>query len=348
MAAWWVLVLGCGHEVGQVDVRSAEGGDPLDVETIEVRSAPFPQVVELTGTVVADRQTQLAADTAGIVVDTLFERGDRVAKGQVLAIVDPGTMGMNARAGAAQVEAQRAQLDAAERECVRAEQLLADQVISRSQYERTLAQCEAQRRGVDAASASAAAASALVGQTRIRAPFDAIVGDRLVEVGAFVNQPSPVATLYADTGLRVKVAVPESQLPRVALGSAVVVLPTALPDRSYHAEVKTMSGALRDQTRDVVVEAVISDADADLRPGMYARVRIESPPVDTLVVPDAAIRTDGTLKHLYVVREGRAFEVVVRTGLSRDGQTAVLTDLKAGDLVVSPVPDELRDGRRVE
>jgi RND family efflux transporter MFP subunit len=345
---WWVWALGCGHGTAELDVRSAEGGDPLDVETVEVRPAPFPQVVELTGTVVADRQTLLAADTAGVVVETLFERGDRVTRGQVLAVVDAGTVGLSARAGAAQAEAQRAQLGAAERECARAEQLLADQVISRSQYERTMAQCEAQRRGVDAAAASAAAASALVGQTRIRAPYDAVVGERLVEVGAFVQQPSPIASLFADTGLRVKIAVPESQLPRVALGSPVELLPTALPDRSYRAEVKTMSGALREQTRDVLVEATLLDADAQLRPGMFGRVRIESPPIDTLVVPDAAIRTDGTLKRLFVVREGRAFELVVRTGLSRDGLTAVLTDVAAGDLVVSPVPDELRDGRRVE
>jgi membrane fusion protein (multidrug efflux system) len=347
MTSWWVLV-GCGHGLGEIQVNSDEAGGPLDVETVEARAVPFPQIVELTGTVVADRQTLLAADTAGVVVETLFERGDRVTRGQVLAIVDPGTMGLSARAGAAQADAQRAQLDAAERECTRAEQLLADQVISRSQYERTMAQCEAQRRGVDAASASAAAASALVGQTRIRAPYDAIVGDRLVEVGAFVQQPSPVASLYADTGMRVKIAVPETQLPRVALGSGVEILPTSLPDRSYHGEIKTMSGALRDQTRDVLVEAAIADADAALRPGMFARVRIESPPVDTIVVPDAAILADGAVKRLFVVREGRAFELVVRTGLTRDGQTAVLTDLAAGDLVVSPVPDGLRDGRRVE
>lgn len=342
----WAWVLGCGGDPTSVAVTSAEGGEPLDVDTVEVRTVPFPQVIELTGTVVADRQTTLAADTNGRVTQTLFERGDRVRSGQVLVVVDPGTMGLSARAGAAQVEAQRAQLDAAERECTRAEQLLRDGVISRSQYERTVATCEAQRRGVDAAAASAAAASSLVGQTRVRAPYDAIVGDRLVEVGAFVGAASPVATLYADTGLRVRIAVPESAWPKVELGGAVEVLPTAL-ERPYHATVSTMSGALREQTRDVVIEATVTDADADLRPGMFARTRLESRPVDTLVVPEAAIRTDGTVRRLYVVREGRAFELVVRTGLTRDGLTAVLTDLAEGDTVVAPVPDELRDGRRV-
>lgn len=344
---WWVWVLGCGHGVAEVHVSSDEAGGPLDVTTEEVHTQPFPQVVDLVGTVVADRQTTLAADTNGSVTQTLFERGDRVTRGQVLAVVDPGTMGMSARAGAAQVQAQQAQLEAAERECTRAEQLLSDGVISRSQYERTVAGCEAQRRGVDAASASAAAASSLVGQTRIRAPYDAIVGDRLVEVGAFVGASSPVATLYADTGLRVRVAVPETDWPKLGLGADVEVLPTALPDRTYHASVTTMSGALRELTRDVVIEAALSDADADLRPGMFARVRVQTQPVETVVVPDAALRVDGTAKRLFIVRDGRAFETLVRTGISRDGVTAVLTDLRAGDVIVSPVPDELRDGRQV-
>jgi membrane fusion protein (multidrug efflux system) len=345
--SWWLWMLGCGHGAAEVHVSSDEAGGPLDVTTEEVRTLPFPQVVELVGTVVADRQTTLAADTNGSVTQTLFERGDRVTRGQILAIVDPGTMGMSARAGAAQVQAQQAQLEAAERECARAEQLLSDGVISRSQYERTVAGCEAQRRGVDAASASAAAASSLVGQTRIRAPYDAIVGDRLVEVGAFVGAASPVATLYADTGLRVRVAVPETDWPRIALGSAVDVLPTSLPDRTYHATVSTMSGALREQTRDVVIDAAVTDADPELRPGMFARVRVQTQPVETVVVPDAAIRIDGTTRRLFVVRDGRAFETLVRTGLSREGMTAVLTDLAAGDVIVSPVPDELRDGRQV-
>lgn len=342
------MVLACGHAPEDVRMRTLDEGPPLEVSTVTVRSAPMPSVVELTGTVVADRQTQVAADTNGVVVETRFERGDRVRKGDVLAVVDTKAIQMNAAAGAAQADAQRAQLDAAERECVRAEQLLADAVISRSQYERTMAGCEAQRQAVAAASASAAAASALAQQTRIRAPFDGVVGERLVDVGAFVASPVPVATLYADTGLRVRISVPESQLPLVELGAPVRVAPTALPERVYTGVVRSMSGALREPTRDVVLEAVLDDADMDLRPGMFARVQVDAAARDTLVVPADAVVTEGTVHRVFVVREGRAFEVVVRVGLERDGLVAVLTDLTEGDEVVGPIPDGLRDGRRVE
>jgi membrane fusion protein (multidrug efflux system) len=169
----------------------------------------------------------------------------------------------------------------------------------------------------------------------------------MVEIGQFVAAASPVGTIYAAGPLRVKVSVPESQSAGVAPGSAVTVLPSALPGKSLPATVKFVSGALREQTRDLVIEVQLEAEDPALRPGMFARVEVDVGEADQVTVPVQAIRTVDGASRVFTVRDGRAYEHVVRLGAERDGRVAVLTDVNDADPVILDPPSSLRDGAKV-
>lgn len=321
---------------------------PTKVTTVAAELTPMPVVLQVTGTLAAEQEAQIGADVGGIVTDVRFELGQHVSKGDILAVLDTRTSKAQAAASIAQAAAQQAQLATLDQDCARTEKLFAEKAISQAQYDRTMGQCAAQREALQAAKASASAAGALVDRAQIRAPFSGVIGEKLVEVGQFLQGPSPIASLYADGPLLVRLTVPEAQATQIAVGSVVRVFPSAAPDKVATGTVRSLGGALRSRTRDLVVEALLDAADPALRPGMFARVEVEGTAQPTLSVPENALRESGIAKHLFVVREGRAFELVARTGLSRDGRVAILTDLNPGDLVVLDPPADLRDGRQVE
>lgn len=80
---------------------------------------------------------------------------------------------------------------------------------------------------------------------------------------------------------------------------------------------------------------------------MYARLDLTVDETPRVTVPNTAIHTDGAVSTIYVVRADRAFQTVVRLGGTKDGATAVLTDLAEGDLVVIDPPEALHDGAQV-
>lgn len=340
------LSLACAGKPSEKAGESAS--KPIAVTRAPVESAPMPERIQLVGTLTADRQVQVAADTNGVVVSTRVERGQSVKKGDVLAVVDTRLTQLSSTAQRAQAAAQIAQLDVAERECARAEELFAAGAISQAQLDRTHATCKAQKEAAAAARASSEAATTSADRTTIRAPFDGVVGERMVEVGSFVGSQTPVVTLFAPGPLRLRMTVPETQVAGVQEGRHVDLTPSAMPDAHFSATVRYVSGAIRESTRDLVVEAVLDEEPPGLRPGMFASATVEVGESPMLTVPEAAIVADGPVRRVFKVVDEHAYELVVRVGPEKDGRRAVLTDLVAGDQVVVSPPATLKDGGAVE
>jgi membrane fusion protein, multidrug efflux system len=119
-------------------------------------------------------------------------------------------------------------------------------------------------------------------------------------------------------------------------------------DREFPAVVKYVAPALRQQTRDLLVEAVAENKDGALRPGMFATVQLLVGEEEQPTVPAAAVRAEGTTKRLFVARGGQAWEMVVRTGASKDGRVAILEPLGGGDRVIVQPPPGLHDGSAIQ
>lgn len=321
---------------------------PLKVETAAVERLLMPRFLTLTGSVLADRQSEVAANVAGRITTTGIERGQPVKQGEVLAVVDSKAAGFSAAAAEAQLRASQTQVRLAAQDCDRAEKLFAQGSIARAEYERLRSQCEAQLYQGNAARANASLASKLAGDTVIRAPIDGVVGERFVSVGEYVQASSRVASLYAIDPARVSISVPEPAIGQVKEGQTLEVEVSAWPERKFPAVVKYVSPALRPNSRDLIVEAVAANPERALRPGMFATVKLRVGEEELPTVPADALRVDGTVKRVFLARQGFAFEMVVRTGESRDGRVAVLESLEPGALVIRNPPPGLQDGAAVQ
>jgi membrane fusion protein (multidrug efflux system) len=135
---------------------------------------------------------------------------------------------------------------------------------------------------------------------------------------------------------------------QVSEGQTLQVQVAAYPDRLFPAAVRFVSPALRPATRDLIVEAFAQNPDKALRPGMFATVLLLVGQEEAPTVPTAAIKADGAVRRMYLARAGQAYELVVRTGVVKDGRIAVFEPLQAGDKVILTPPPGLRDGTAIQ
>jgi len=162
-----------------------------------------------------------------------------------------------------------------------------------------------------------------------------------------VQGNTKVASMYSLDPVRIVISVPEMAVSLVRKDVVLNIQVTAYPDKLFPATVTYVSPALRTQQRDLLVEAKAPNAEGLLRPGMFATVQASLGDEQVLTVPSDAIVVDGDVRRLFIVKDSRAFEMVVRTGVTRENRTAVYEELTPDTSVIRHPPATLRDGAPV-
>lgn len=345
-----VLLAGCKkpEEAVAEKPKSPSSLPPVKVELGSVTHEKMPRLLTLTGSVVADRQSEVAANVSGRVTATYVERGMPVKAGQVIAVVDARAAGFQAAAATAQSQAAQTQVALAKQECDRADTLFGQGAIAKAEYDRLKSQCTAQLYNANAAQANADLAGKLAGDTVIRAPMDGIIGERYVNVGEYVQPPTRVASVFSVNPARISISVPEPAVGRIKEGQSLDIEVSSWPDRKFPATVRFVSPALRAQTRDLIIEASAKNDDGALKPGMFATVKLVTGEEELPTVPVDAIKSDGNVRRLFVAKNQTAVEFVVRTGLTKDGRIAVLEPFAADTQVIVRPPPGLSDGSAIQ
>ncbi len=325
-------------------VSTEEAVRPAHVETAEVREQAMPRSLSLTGTLRGERQTDLAANANGRVLETLVERGAEVKKGALIARLDVRAAALSAAEAQAQVALARAQEATATRECERSKALLAKGVISQVEFDKTSDLCRTSPLSVAAAAARVSSASQGIGDGQIRAPFDGMISERFVDVGEYVRQDSKVVSLVAIDTLRIEFTVPEASLASVKEGGTLTFTVTAYPGRSFTGTVRFISAAVRETTRDLVAEARWTTPIARCAPACSPRSR--SRPGRCRARWWRRTRSSArTGARVYAVVDHRLEERVVQTGVEKDGVIAIVRGVRAGTSWCSNPPKLSRTAR---
>jgi membrane fusion protein (multidrug efflux system) len=342
-----VTALACKPKAAEQNVAKTAAA-AVKVSTARVEVTKVPKFLTLTGSVQADKQSEVAANVSGRITATLVERGSPVHQGQVIAVVDSRQAGLSASAAVAQYQAAETQVQLAQQECERADKLFAQAAIAQAEHDRLKTQCKGQLAQANAARANADIAGKLASDTIIRAPIDGTIGERYINVGEYVQPSTRVASIYAVNPVRVAISVPENAVSQILPKQELNVRVSAWGARRFPAVVEYISPALRSATRDLIVEAKAKNEDGSLKPGMFATVELAIGEEDRPVVPEKALRVEGAVKRLFLAKDKLAVEMVVRTGVSKDGHIALLDPLPAGTAVIVSPPPTLKDGEAIE
>lgn len=358
---------------------------PIAVAATAAVEQPVTRFIRATGSLTAEEQADVAAEIAGRVVGAPIERGSAVAEGAELIRISPTEAEASlkeAEANAAQQEARlgltgnaafdankvpevqnaKAAHDLATSEFNRIESLLAQKVVSQSEYDQRKTQMEATRQQYEAAKNTASQQFAMLqaararvtvarkafADTTVRAPFNGAIAQRFVNVGDYVTKGMKVATVVRTNPLRVQLTIPEQFVSAVAAGTGVNFVVDAYPGREFQGTVRYVSPSLAADQRALTVEAVVPNAKGELKPGFFATARIEQPNrAPGILVPATAVATTSGTSRVYVVSGGHAEERIVTTGQTVGDLIEITKGVKSGERVATKNVAQLADGTKV-
>lgn len=343
--AFVILGAACGKSGPQAQSQQiSQKPEKVKVQTQKVVEKLMPRTLRLTGTLKGEQEADVAANAAGKIVQTFVERGEEVKGGRPLAKLDTTAIALSADEAKANAELTHLQSETAKRDCARYEELYQTQAISKADYDRMVDQCKLAPLSAAAGAARAEAAAQSVRDSLIRAPFSGVVAERYVEVGQFVQRDSKVARVVKVDRLRLEFTVPEVQLGLIRKDSPVHFSVAAYPDKTFEGVVRFVGAAVRNSTRDVVVEAEIENRERVLLPGMFATLELTTSQVSTAVVSSSSLVKCESRTCAFVVVNRRIEERVVQPGLEQAGTVAILDGLRLGEEVVVGPSADLRNG----
>jgi RND family efflux transporter MFP subunit len=333
---------GGGHGPGQGG--SATGGRPgsagggpgggaapaVPVEVAEVVRRSISSFIETNGTLEAENEVDLVAQISGPIVELLVEEGDLVRKDQLLARIDDEEI-------ASQVEISEVALNEAKLSFERAEKLKESNLISPEEYD------QAQTR-LDTAAAQLEGNRVLLGFTEIRAPFAGLIVVRYIDFAQQMSPNAPLFRLSDFNPLLCPIQIPERDLSKVRLGQRAHLTFEAWPDERFEASVLRISPVV-DATTGTVKVTLEVEARGRLRPGMFARVFVETDTrPDTLVIPKSALSLESLGDTVYVAADGKADRREIDLGFREGDFVEALSGVDEGEQVVVVGQDGLSDG----
>lgn len=349
LAVVLALVGGLGFiKFRQIEVAIAQGASfqmpPTAVTTVVVKKETWPSNLAVIGTAAAIQGVTVSADLPGTVDKIHFESGQWVHEGDILVELDT----RQERAQLANLEAQR---DLARINYDRAQQLVKAGVIARSEYDNATAQQKATE-------AQVGDIKAAIARKTIHAPFTGIIGIRQISLGQYLAAGQAIVSLQSLNPIYVNFGVPQQDTPNVVLGHPLRVTNTDLTGMSFIGRITALDSVINEQTRNIQVQATLTNKGDKLRPGMFVQVELPvGQPREVVPLPASAVNYAPYGDSVFVVvdmkdAKGNTYrgvrQQVVKLEGSRGDQVAVTSGLNSGDEVVSSGVFRLRNGAPVQ
>jgi RND family efflux transporter MFP subunit len=342
-----LIVVGCKKPDDSTATSEKTPPPTVKAATVVAAEAATPDVLTLTGTVIADQRSDVTADTQGKVINVMVERGQKVKIGQPVVQLDVRTAALSAREANAALQSARVSKQLADEECVRTKQLLDKGAITKSEFDRQNTQCLNAVEQVAQAQARNDMMSKSVADGMVRAPFDGTVSEKDVSPGEWVQPGKTLFTLVDDDPLKIELQVPEKSVTDVKKDQRVELIAVSHPDKKFGATI-TRLGAEIGKSRALTAEATL-DKDSGLVPGMFAEAHIITGQSPRVVLPKEAVVHRGDNDHVFVVKNGFAEDRVVQLGPApSDDKVAIIQGVLKGDKVIAKVTDQVVDGAKVQ
>lgn len=317
---------------------------PTTVTAAPATAQSWSNSLSATGSLVAVQGVTVGAEVAGKVAKIAFEPGAFVKAGDLLVQLDTTTEEAQLRAAEASAALARANLQ-------RAREL-------RESNTNSLAELDAADAQAKQADAQAESIRTMIEKKTIRAPFTGRLGLRLVNLGQILREGDPITTLQTLDPIYVNFSLPQQRVGQIAPGAAVHVTSDAAPGESFQGKVTAISPEVDMVTRNIRIQATISNVNEKLRPGMYANVEVSLPSeTQALAIPVTAVLYAPYGDSVFVIEEskneqsGQVQQVLrqqfVRLGGARGDFVNVIDGLQPGQQVVTSGVFKLRPGMPV-
>jgi len=336
------LLNGCERATNE---GSAKPPSAVSVQTVVPKKGEIARTITLpTFRVLAFQEATLYAKVSGYLKTLTVDKGDNVKEGDLLAEIEvPELLGDEAQYRAEAMVA-RTNYDRMAAARQKAPDLVVPQTVDdlRGQWE--VAEAKLQR------------TRALLGYSRMVAPFSGIITARFVDPGVFIPaatsistpQSAALVTLMNFTRVRVQTYVPEPEVPFIKNGVPAKVMVEELPTRSFSGSVTRFAHALDPATKTMLTEIEIPNPEGAIRPGAYASVQLEvERKTDALIAPVQALLVEKAGNSVFLVSDGKAKKTPVQVGFNDGTNFEIAGGLPPDQPVILIGKQTLTDGQPV-
>lgn len=318
---------------------------PTAVTTLVAKREIWPSTLNVIGTAQAIQGVTVSADLPGTVDKINFESGQHVKAGDVLVELDT-------RQERAQLAAAEAAYELAKITYARQQQLVKEGVVARTEYDNALAQQKSTEANVGEIKAT-------IERKTIRAPFGGILGLRQVNLGQYMAAGQAIVSLQALNPIYVNFGVPQQTTSQMKVGRSLRITSDDLPGMEFSGRVTAVDSVVDQTTRNIQVQATLTNPGSKLRPGMFVQVQVAlGQSRDVISLPASAINYAPYGDSVYVVSQmqdpktGKTYQGVrqqfVKVDGSRGDQVAVVSGVNPGDEIVSSGVFKLRNGAEIQ
>ncbi len=366
--------------------KASEKVSQKGIQTAKVRQDIRNASIRLIGNLIGDETSNIASNIAGIVEKVMVERGSMAEKGDILVQLDATDAKNKLAEGTAsaeelkvrlglddfspkvydpekqpEVKAAKASLTLSEANYRRYSSLYIQNGVSKSDYDRMQSEYDlsVQRyqqavhqarqlyQSYQTALTRLTTLRKLVRDTAITAPFSGWIAEKYVAPGERVSEGAKVVNLVRINPLRLVLTVPQQYVSRIRPEQTVNFQVDSFPDRTFTATVRYISPSVEKDSRSLLVEAVADNKDNELLPGLFAAAELilEEKTV-RLAVPETAVKKQGEITKVYVLREGIAREQIVSVEETDNHQVYISSGLDENDTVILS-PELIKDGDKI-
>jgi RND family efflux transporter MFP subunit len=350
LAAWGILSRRhADHQLSQWTQTQA-------VPTVAVF---HPQPAEGTGALVLPGDVQaynsaaVNARTSGYVRRWYVDIGSAVHAGQLMAVIDAPEVEQQLAQARADLQSARANQNLAQVTATRWLTLLKQDAVSQQETDERVGDLAARKAATNAALANVRRLEALIGFTRITAPFDGIVTSRATQIGQLVTAGNataqPLFTVSQIREMRVYVRVPQLYSAQVRPGMAAQITLPEFPGTMFAATLSRAAQAVDQASGTELVELEAPNPRGALKPGAYAQVHFATAgPGHGVTIPASALlfRGDGTSVAV-VDGSGKVTLKPVKIGVDHGATLDITSGLQTGDLAIDSPPDAIANGDKV-
>lgn len=320
-----------------------KGPPPAPVEVALAGKRMLTPSSQVPGTIISQYDARLAAEVAGV-LEQVAEVGATFRRGEVVASIEDTSARLQAAEAKAGVARERARLQFLESEVSRLEQLASQDSAARTQLDQALADRDVARSEMEVASIRLEQAQDLLDRTRIRAPFNGVVVQRLRYQGERIDKGDILLRFASPTSLEVQAHVTLRAINHLRQGMSLDV---HLENTVVKGQVKAFVPVGDERSR--LFDLRLEIKDVPLSAGQTVRVDVPTTGArEVIAVPRDALVLRSSGAAVFRIREGKAERLPVTLGIASGDWIEVLGDIVEGDQVVVRGGERLRPGQNVQ
>ncbi|MEI3801475.1 RND family efflux transporter, MFP subunit [Chitinophaga ginsengisegetis] len=342
-----ITLAACGNAPKQPEHKN-DSPAPDSVPVFILKQDTVKKTIELPAELIPYETAELFAKVQGFVRSMKVDLGDRVKKGQTLAVIEAPEINSRLAESEAALQSAKAKWassrDHYER-LYRASQAKTPGIVAPVDLERSRNVMLADSSTYIAASKQSQSYKAVSGYLYITAPFDGVVTARKADPGALVGTNAMLLTVQNNRTLRLRAAVPEIYTAAASPSKNIDFRVDAYPTQRFKATLTRKSETIDPGTRTELWEFQVDNSDHLLKAGAFAYVKLPLERGTTsFIVPFAAVATTQERKFVIRVHQGQAEWVDVRQGITVDAGIEIFGNLSAGDTLLKKATDERKPG----